>query len=352
MKALLEDVAVWKLPKEVVKADQGPALQIAAVAALAPTTRRAYRRVWEKFRMTLGKDEGWDELEMARYAARRATEAGVTGQPPRMTTITQELAGIRNIGEVRLGGMAKSGQDRSGMLGRTLRGLAALEKMTRPRLSTADGLVGRQAPPLGRRELERMSTYVESEDERTLWEECVVAYTAALRGVEHVAGALTWRRVRLDDEDGPHLVLGWTESEGGRTKTAAQAIAVLGVASERVDGAKVLRRRRARGGGVGAGEPVFVYGARRGAGRGVISHTEFNTRLRALAMKSGLPQAERFSAHSLRAGRATDMVRAGVPRDVIKKACRWLSDESVMRYERLAARELREASKTGGSGKK
>lgn len=324
-------------------------MQVALAAGLAESTRASYARIWRRFQNAVGEevadDVGREErggVLLARFAASRLA-AGL-----RVGTAKQELAAIRHVAS------ARAGRDPAALVDRILRGYENIERMTRPRLAQPDGRVGRQVPPLGARELKAMRSAAKTADERTLADHACVAYSAALRAAEHVAGAgeaghaLTWDRVMLDHEQGPHLRLGWIERRGGRTKTAPSAIGTLGKA-DGVDGAAILRRKHAVV-APGAAGPVFTYMGPGTHPDGTLGRAGFTIRLRSLARKAGLPRAAEYTGHSLRAGRATDLLRDGVPHHLIMKACRWRSATSLLRYERLAAGELRRLTRTDQAG--
>jgi integrase len=320
-------------------------MQAMLAAGLAESTRAAYTRTWRRF-MGDGVGTAGEDFEdqLARFVVRRTSRPG-----PRVATVRQDVAAIRSIASARAG-RASGAAESAGFVDRILRGAEAVERAVRPRVARPDGRIGRQVPPLGEAELIAMKRVASAPDEQLLWRHAAVAYSAGLRAAEHLGGAdgsgLTWERVRLDHPDGPHLVLGWTAREGGRTKTQPSAIGTLGEAG-RVDGAAILRRMR-RDAGAGATGPIFRYGRRaKDVKGGTLSRQLFVRRLRRLAQKAGLQQASRYTAHSLRAGRATDMLRAGVPRDIIMKACRWKTEAALRRYERLRVRELRSLSRTG-----
>lgn len=65
--------------------------------------------------------------------------------------------------------------------------------------------------------------------------------------------------------------------------------------------------------------------------KAITSH-QLNHRIRVLAKKAGLPQAERYSAHSLRRGFATESARLGASMPAIQRHGRWQSTKTVLEY--------------------
>ena len=67
-----------------------------------------------------------------------------------------------------------------------------------------------------------------------------------------------------------------------------------------------------------------------------ITRTDIDIGVHAM-LRIALPESEaaRYSAHSFRIGAATALFAAGVPMEVVKRLCRWMSDECPRMYARL-----------------
>jgi len=63
---------------------------------------------------------------------------------------------------------------------------------------------------------------------------------------------------------------------------------------------------------------------------GSISEDGINKAVRVAAVRAGLPNAETFTAHSLRAGGATASYKAGAPVSVIARHGRWSENSPVV----------------------
>lgn len=288
--------------------------------ATAANTKRAYARQWSTFAAWCAQ-EGRTALPcsdatLAEYAAQLVT----SGAGP--ATVEQAIATIRRVH-----------RDQAATLPDTRAARLVLRTARRERADA--GQSTRQAPPAALEQLRAMLAACDSSTrgvrDRAL---LLVGFTVMARRSELVALDLA---DVCDVDEGLIVVV-----RRSKTDQDARGVEVAVPYGSRPDSCPVRTVRAWRGwlASVGIAEGrLFRSVTRHGHIGEALSGDGIRRAVRAAAIRAGLPNADAFSAHSLRAGGATAAAKAGTPVAAIARQGRWSPTSPVVHgYIRAADR--------------
>lgn len=283
---------------------------------VAANTRRAYGRWWERF-------EQW------------CTSRGRTAMPATKETLAEFT------GSLAAEGLAPSSVNQAISAIRTRHHLAGHPKGTpdnhlaltvlrgHQRQRAADGK-GRQrkAPPIT---LEAFRSMISVCDPDTLLgkrDRILLILGVALMGRRSELAALEAHDVTVT-EDG--LLIYIRQSKTDQDAKGEEVAVPYGVHAD-TDPVRALRSWRDAIEHHGITDGPLLRTVRSGSGtpRGPMNGHSINAAIRRLAIAAGLPHADRYTAHSLRAGGATMAYKAGAPISAIARQGRWKDGSAVV----------------------
>lgn len=276
------------------------------MAAVPDNTRRAYSRAWARF-------QDWCS-EASRTALPATAEtlaeytAGLTSAGLSPATIEQALAAIRTAH--RSAGFAGQPDTQAARL--VLRG---------HRRARADaGQRDRQAPPVT---IEALRAMVDTCDPATLIglrDRVVLVLGLAMMGRRSELASLRLSDV-TETDDGLEVLVRASKTD----QDARGAIVAVPCGSHPgTDPVRLVRAWREALAEHGITDGYLLRSINRhGSPRAALSADAISDVVRSAAIRAELPEADRYSAHSLRAGGATAAYKAGAPVSVIAAHGRW-----------------------------
>lgn len=230
-------------------------------------------------------------------------------------TIDQVIAAIRTAH--RLGGYPNTPD--------TTAARSALRSHRRDRVS--EGMRTRKAPPITLEILRRMIEATPADTPIGLRDRALLVLGFALMGRRSELAGLDITDVE-ETEDGllVHIKMSKTDQDA-----VGETVAIPRGTHPETDPVRVLRAWLAalEAQGISSGRLLRSV-TRWGRIDGSISTDGINRAVRAAAVRAGLPSAESFTAHSLRAGGATASYRAGASVSEIAKHGRWAENSPVV----------------------
>ncbi|MEV7011922.1 tyrosine-type recombinase/integrase [Streptosporangium sp. NPDC051022] len=319
------------VPDERPEGDADRALSAAARARVADgfatTTGRAYARDWSAF-TTWCATHGRTPLPataetLAEYVTHLAATPTRTGRLPAPSTVERALACI---------------QSRHKLAGTTADARPARLALRAYRRQQADaGKRARKAPPAELDALRRMLDATAPDTLAGLRDRAALVLGFALMGRRSELAALDIGDVALT-ADGLEVFIGRSKTDqdalgetvplpyGSHSETCPVRVVqawIAALAEYGVTSGPLLR---------GVDRHGRLTGTTGAAGKAVtrMSGHGLNLLVRRAAVRAGLPNAETFSAHSLRAGGATAAAKAGAPVSAIARHGRWSEKSPVV----------------------
>ena len=276
-------------------------------AATSPNTRRAYQADIEHFTGCL------------------APERALPATPVMVETYLKQCAAqhnprtlVRRLTALRQWHRLKGHEDptQSPLVIKTMRGITRLH-----------GRPKRQACALRLKELDQLTAYLQSKDtllnirNRAL---ILVGFFGAFRRSELVS--LSWEQIALVSDG---MVVTLPRSKTDQTGEGASCVIPFGNDNRCPVRALIDWRQRSEQ----WSGPIF----RKLSKTGTILETpitahHLNRLIQAIAHQAKLPNAEQYSAHSLRRGFATEAARLGASMPAIQRHGRWKSTRTVVEY--------------------
>jgi len=283
-----------------------PAARELIQQSVPPNTQRAYERQWRAFLAWCA------DVDVQAFPASRETMANYVahlverGLAP--ATIGQAIATVRTIHRLR------------GMAGRPGTDLALQVLRAYRRQRAAAGIGKRQAPPITIDRLRAMVDATDAESTAGRRDRALLVLGFALMARRSELAGL-----RIDDievcDDGLRVRI--RESKTDRDSEGVVVRVPHGVHSL-TDPVRVVRAWIGHLAEHGVTEGPLLRAVSRGGRVGDgMSPRAVNERVRVLARRAGLPDAERVTSHGLRAGGPTEAARAGVPVAQIARHGRW-----------------------------
>ncbi|MER7209471.1 tyrosine-type recombinase/integrase [Streptosporangium sp. NPDC000239] len=304
-----------------------PAARVRVADGFAATTGRAYARDWTAF-TTWCTTHGRTPLPataetLAEYVTHLAATPTRTGTPPAPSTVERALACIQS--RHKLAGLAADARPAR----------LALRSYRRQRADA--GQRTRKAPPAELDILRRMLDATAPDTLAGLRDRAALVLGFALMGRRSELTALNIADITLTG-DGLEVFIGRSKTDqdaigetvplpyGSHTETCPVRVVqawIAALAEQEVTSGPLLR---------GVDRHGHLTGTVGAAGKAVkrMSGHGLNLLVRRAAVRAGLPNAETFSAHSLRAGGATAAAKAGAPVSAIARHGRWSEKSPVV----------------------
>lgn len=280
--------------------------QALIVDGVAPNTRRAYSRQREAFRAWCTAAQRSSLPCTSETLAEYVVSLIDAGQAP--ASIEQAIATIRTMH--RLAG--HPGQPATGQA------LSALRGCKRARGKA--GVRQRKAPPITIKDLRKMIEVTDGTTPAGARDRLLLVLGMAMMGRRSELVALHLADIREVDEGLAVLIrASKTDQEG-----VGQTVAVPRGAHPATDPVRLYRIWLDILGGQGIIDgPVLRSVSRHGKIGAALSTVSVNKIVRRLATSANLPNPETYTAHSLRAGGATEAFRSGKPISVVAEHGRW-----------------------------
>ena len=283
--------------------------------AVPPATRRAYARQWQRWTAWCAQQGRTPLPATAETLAEYVTHLTSGDRPASPATVEQALAAIRT--RHRAAGYA--GQPDTTAARLLLRGYR--------RRRAAQGRRARQAPPIGIAELRAMVAAADPATPAGLRDRVLLVLGLALMARRSELVALDWADLTETAEGLVVLI------RASKTDQGARGVEVAVPYGAHPDTCPVRLVRAWRDllatHGITDG-PVLRSVDRHGRLGGRLSGDGLHRIVRAAAVRAGLPDPARYSAHSLRAGGATAAYRAGAPVSTIAAHGRWAPGSPVV----------------------
>ncbi len=191
----------------------------------------------------------------------------------------------------------------------------------------AEGKRTRKAPPITLDVLRKMLTATAPDTMLGLRDRALLVLGFALMGRRSELAALNIEDVQ-ETEDGLLVLIKWSKTD---QDAKGEQVAIPRGSHPESDPVRVLAAYRAglAAQGITSG-PLLRSVNRWGKASGSISEEGINLAVKAMARRAELPNAQGYSAHSLRAGGATASYKAGAPVSVIARHGRWAENSPVV----------------------
>ncbi|HEV2344346.1 MAG TPA: tyrosine-type recombinase/integrase [Actinocrinis sp.] len=285
---------------------------------MSPNTQRAYAR-------QLGRFNDWCIINnrtslpatgetLAEYVA-ALCDAGYSA-----STIEQAVATIRTAHRV-AGHKAQPETESSRLVLRSHR-----------KDQAAEGKRTRKSPPVTLDALRRMIDATSADSLIGVRDRVLLVLGFALMGRRSELAALNIADV-TETEDGLEVRVKWSKTD---QEAVGETVAIPRGSHAETDPVRVLNAylRALKDHGVTNG-PLLRSVTRWGRPGDSLSEDGINRAVRAAALRANLPNADAYTAHSLRSGGATASYRAGAPVSVIAAHGRWAEGSpTVLRYIR------------------
>ncbi len=283
-----------------------PRTRARIVDGVPPNTRRAYTRQWEAWQAWCERTGRTPLPATGETLAEYTATLVDTGQAP--ASIEQAIAAVRTA------------HREAGHPGQPDTRGARLVLRSARREHAERGTRTRQAPPVTIDVLRRMIDVCDIATPAGLRDRVLLVVGFALMGRRSEIAALALHDV-AETPDGLLITIRMSKTD---QDARGQTVAVPHGQHGGTDPVRLVRAWRSllTSRGVTAG-PFLRRIDRHSAIHGGLSGAAINERVRVLAVRAGIPDAERFTAHSLRAGGATAAYRAGAPVSTIAAHGRW-----------------------------
>lgn len=283
--------------------------------AVPPATRRAYTRQWQRWTAWCAQQGRTPLPATAESLAEYVAHLTSGDRPAAPATVEQALAAIRTRHRA------------AGYADRPDTTAARLLLRAYRRRRAHQGLRARQAPPIGIDELRAMVAAADPDTPAGLRDRVLLVLGLALMARRSELVALDWADLTETTEG---LVVCIRTSKTDKESRGADVAVPYGTHPDTCP-VRLVRAWRdlLAAHGVTDG-PVLRSVDRHGRIGDGLTGDGVNRIVRAAAARAGLPNPERYSAHSLRAGGATAAYRAGAPVSTIASHGRWAPGSPVV----------------------